>query len=45
MDNFNALYEKIVKSDYKMYDSVSKPARDLIKNILNVDVQQRYTID
>ena len=44
-DNFNGLYQKIVNSEYKMHDSVSKPARDLIKKILNVDIQARYTID
>lgn len=44
-DNTSLLYKKILKGDYKVRESLSEPAKDLIKKILCVDVNKRLTIE
>ncbi|CAD8143741.1 unnamed protein product [Paramecium octaurelia] len=42
--NTSQLYKKIISGDFKFPKYISGEAKDLIKNILNVDPQKRYTI-
>lgn len=44
-DNTDILYSKITKGDFFIPDHVSDEASNLLKNILNVDPEARYTID
>ena len=39
------LYKKILEGEYKTPDFISKEVKDLIKKILNVDPEKRYTIE
>ena len=40
----NGLYKKILSADYTIPNHVSPEAKDLLKNILNIDPSKRYTI-
>lgn len=40
----NRLYSKIMKGEYTIPTDISSEATDLIKKILNIDPQQRYTL-
>ncbi|CAK82168.1 unnamed protein product (macronuclear) [Paramecium tetraurelia] len=42
--NTSQLYKKIMAGEFKFPKYISGEAKDLIKNILNVDPQKRYTI-
>ncbi|CAD8052449.1 unnamed protein product [Paramecium primaurelia] len=42
--NTSQLYKKIISGDFKFPKYISQEAKDLIKNILNVDPLKRYTI-
>ncbi|CAD8060418.1 unnamed protein product [Paramecium sonneborni] len=42
--NTSLLYKKIMSGDFKFPKYISQEAKDLIKNILNVDPQKRFAI-
>jgi 5'-AMP-activated protein kinase catalytic alpha subunit len=44
-DNIKRLYKKITSGDYIIPKFLSPLARDLLKNILNIDPNQRYDLD
>ncbi len=39
------LYQRIIDGEYSIPSNISPEAGDLIRRILNVDPEQRYTID
>jgi serine/threonine protein kinase len=43
--NTNKLYKKIMAGSYEIPNFISNEARDLIKNILNIDPEKRYTVE
>ena len=43
--NTSKLYKKIMAGEYSIPKFISNEARDLIKNILNIDPKKRYTIN
>jgi len=43
--NTSMLYKKILDGDYKNPDFISSEVKDLIRKILTVDPEKRYTID
>lgn len=43
--NTNCLYKKIMNGNYEVPDFISHDARELLKNILNIDPEKRFKIN
>ena len=44
-DDLKNLYKKITTGNYKLPSSLSDKAKDLIKNILQVDTSKRFNLE
>jgi 5'-AMP-activated protein kinase catalytic alpha subunit len=42
--NVNTLYSKIKKGEFRMPNHLSEPLKDLLKSILNINSEERFTI-
>jgi 5'-AMP-activated protein kinase catalytic alpha subunit len=43
--NTKKLYQKIIKAEYKLPETLSESCQDLIQKILNPDPRTRLTVD